>query len=162
MHSAPCILQHVWILHNNSYFPIYYKNSKFKVELQDFLEGTVHSIYGVVYGAIYRKHIRKYTWLYMGVRASPRICAIVAPPSQSLCLPILQASLKRAKQGVFGRARQIPCSQHHPQGSSHFLSEFELRVLFRRSCQWWELVKPEPSPSLQPLQFHEDEQFCIP
>jgi hypothetical protein len=31
-------------LHNDSYFPIYYKNSKFKVGLQDFLEGTVHSI----------------------------------------------------------------------------------------------------------------------
>jgi hypothetical protein len=40
-HSAPCILQHVWILHNDSYFPIYYKNSKFEVGLQDFLEGTV-------------------------------------------------------------------------------------------------------------------------
>jgi hypothetical protein len=31
----------VWILHNDSYFPIYYKNSKFEVGLQDFLEGTV-------------------------------------------------------------------------------------------------------------------------
>jgi hypothetical protein len=29
--------------HLFSYFPIYYKNSKFEVGLQDFLEGTVHT-----------------------------------------------------------------------------------------------------------------------
>jgi hypothetical protein len=40
-HSAPCILQHAWILYNDSYFPIYYKNSKFEVGLQDFLETIV-------------------------------------------------------------------------------------------------------------------------
>ena len=64
-HSASCIPQHVWILHNDSYFPIYDKNSEFEVVVMIPISLFITKIQNLKWGCktFWRVlYIASYTW----------------------------------------------------------------------------------------------------